>query len=83
ETNTPVIRAVSGGYSAYIKADGKIIMKKKLDNNTETINLALQKKESYYQRHPNKIINIIIITFLIITLIKIVIILKNKWSSRN
>ncbi|MFW5961519.1 MAG: copper homeostasis protein CutE [bacterium] len=83
ETNTPVIRAVSGGYSAYINADGKILMKKRLDNNKKTINLALQKNESYYRRHPNRIINIIITVFLSITLIKIIILVKNKWSSRN
>lgn len=83
ETNTVLVRVVSGGYSAYIDSQGKILFKKRLQNKRETINLTLNKKVSYYQKYPNRIINIIIIIFIIILLVKIFILLKNKWSSRN
>ena len=83
ESKTPLIRAISGGYSAYINNQGKILMKKKLDNNGETVNLALQKQQSYYQKNPQKIMNIIIAVFLFITFVKIIIVIKNELSSRN
>lgn len=83
ETNTDLIRAVRGGYSGHINERGKIIVKKRIENSHEAVDLILQKNQSYYQSHPEKIINIIIVIFLLITLIKVIIILKNKWSSRN
>ncbi|MFN2339840.1 MAG: copper homeostasis protein CutE [Halanaerobium sp.] len=83
ETNTDLIRAVSDGYSGQINERGKIIFKKRIENNHQTVDLILQNKESYYQRYPERIINIIISIFLMITLIKVIMLLKNKWSSRD
>jgi apolipoprotein N-acyltransferase len=83
ESNTTLVRAVSGGYSAYIDYRGKIISKEKLKNNIKTYNLTLYEGQSYYQKNPTKIINIFIIILLIIAFIKIMIILRNKFSSRN
>lgn len=83
ETNTSMLRVIRGGLSAYINGQGKILMKKRLDNESESINLVLQKNQSYYQRHPTKIIDILLVIFIIITIIKVIISLKNRWSSRN
>jgi apolipoprotein N-acyltransferase len=83
ESNTTLVRAVSGGYSAYIDYRGKIISKEKLKNNIKTYNLTLYEGQSYYQKNPTKIINIFIIILLIIAFIKIMIILRNKFSSRH
>ncbi|TDO87799.1 apolipoprotein N-acyltransferase [Halanaerobium saccharolyticum] len=83
ETNTDLIRTIRGGYSGYINQRGKIVKKLRIKNSRETVNLVLQNKESYYQKHPARIINIIIAVFLIISLIKMIIIVKNEWSSRN
>ncbi len=83
ETKTDLIRTVRGGYSGQINERGKIIFKKRIVNNLETVELSLEKKTSYYQRQPQKIIYIIIVLFTFISLIKVIISLKNKWSSRN
>ncbi|RAK07379.1 apolipoprotein N-acyltransferase [Halanaerobium saccharolyticum] len=83
ETNTDLIRAIRGGFSGYINERGKVVKKLRIKNSRETFDLVLQKKESYYQKYPARIINIIIILFSAISLIKIIIIVKNKWSSRN
>lgn len=74
---------MSSGHSAYINENGKILVKKDLTNNSKTLNLVLQQKQSYYQKNPEKIMNIIITILLIISLIKIIIVAKNKLSSRN
>jgi apolipoprotein N-acyltransferase len=83
ESNTDLIRAVSDGYSGQINEWGKTIRKERIKNSHQTIELSLQEKQSYYQRNPERIINIIIVIFLLISLIKVIIWLKNKWSSRN
>lgn len=83
ESNTELIRIVSGGFSAHINERGKIMMKKRIEGESETINLALREKQSYYQKYPDRIINILISIFLLVFLIKITVIIKNKWSSRN
>jgi len=83
ETKTDLIRIVRGGYSGQINERGKIIFKKRIKNSVETADLSLEKRKSYYQRQPEKIINIIAVFFLLIVLIKFIVLLKNKWSSRN
>jgi apolipoprotein N-acyltransferase len=83
ETKTDLIRTVRGGYSGQINERGKIILKKRIVNSMEKVKLSLGKKTSYYQRQPKKIIYIITALFILITLIKVTILLKNKWSSRN
>jgi apolipoprotein N-acyltransferase len=83
ETNTDLIRAIRGGFSGYIDEWGKIVKKLRIKNGRKTINLVLQNKESYYQKYPARIINIILTVFLFVFLIKIIIIVINKWSSRN
>lgn len=83
ESRTDLIRTVRGGYSGQINERGKIISKKRIENNQLSLELSLEKKSSYYQRQPEKIINITAAVFLLISLIKVIILLKNKWSSRN
>lgn len=83
ESNKTVIRVVSGGYSGYITPEAKIGMKKIIENDIKTINIPLIKKESYYQKYPDRIITIILLLTSLIVLIKSIIIIKNKISSRN
>lgn len=83
ESNTALIRAVSGGYSAVIDYRGKILVKEKLKNDLKSFNLTLYQGESYYQKNPTKIINIILIIFTVIAFVKIMIKLRKNLSSRN
>lgn len=83
ETKTPVIRAVKGGYSAYINSSGKIVWKDKLKNSIKNFNLDLNSQNSFYQKHPHRIIFIFAVLLSIIIFIKLIIISKNKLSSRN
>lgn len=83
ETKTDLIRIVRGGYSGQINDSGKIIHKKRIENQVETVELSLGEGQSYYQKNPEKIISIITGLFLLIIIIKVIISLKNKWSSRN
>lgn len=83
ESSTALIRAVSGGYSAAVDYQGKIIVKEKLENDLKSFNLNLYQGQSYYQKNPTKIINIILIFFVIIVFIKIMIKLRKELSSRN
>ncbi len=83
ESNTTLVRAVSGGYSAHIDYQGKIISKEKIENSIKSYDLSLYEGQSYYQKHPNKIMNIIIIIFIIITFVKILLELKENLSSRD
>jgi apolipoprotein N-acyltransferase len=83
ESNTALIRAVSGGYSAAIDYRGKILVKEKLKNDLKSFNLTLYQGESYYQKNPTKIINIILIIFTVIAFVKIMIKLRKNLSSRN
>lgn len=82
ESNTALIRVVSGGYSSSIDYRGKILLKEKIKNDIRTYNLSLYEGQSYYQKHQNRIINIIISIFFIILFIKIIIKTRNKLSSR-
>jgi apolipoprotein N-acyltransferase len=83
ESNTALIRAVSGGYSAYIDYRGKIISKEKLENDIKTYNLTLYQGQSYYQKYPARITNILVFIFFVITFIKIMFELRKKLSSRD
>jgi len=83
ESSTALIRAVSGGYSAAVDYRGKIIMKKKIENDLKSFNLNLYQGQSYYQKNPTKIINIILIIFAIITFVKVMVKLRKELSSRN
>jgi apolipoprotein N-acyltransferase len=74
---------VSGGYSAVIDYQGKILVKEKLKNDLKSFNLTLYQGESYYQKNPTKIINIILIIFTVIAFVKIMIKLRKNLSSRN
>lgn len=83
ESKTPLIRVVDGGYSAHINDKGKILAKKNITNNLETFKVKLGSEKSYYQQNPQKIIYIIIISFIILVAVKVIITLKNKISSKN
>lgn len=83
ETKTPVIRAVKGGYSAYINSSGKVVWKSKLKNNIKNFNLDLNSRDSFYQKHPHKIIYIFAVLLSIIIFFKLIIISRDKLSSRN
>lgn len=83
ESNTALVRAVNGGYSAYIDYKGKIISKQRIENDIKSYNVNLYGGQSYYQKYPSRIINIIIFIFLVITFVKIIIKLRKKLSSRD
>lgn len=83
ETNTALVRVVNGGYSAYINYRGKIVSKEKLKNDIKTYNLSLYEGQSYYQKYPLRIINIIRFIFFVITFVKIIFELRKKLSSRD
>lgn len=81
EVEKPLLRVVNGGYSAYINPQGKILKQKRLIDEKETINVFLNKGQSYYQKNPKKIIKIQMLVLLMITIVKIILISKKKISS--
>ena len=83
ETKTPVIRAVKGGYSSYINSSGKIVWKDRLKNDIKNFNLDLNSRESFYQQHPHRIIYAFAILLSIIIFIKLIMISRDKLSSRD
>lgn len=83
ESRTDLIRVVKDGYSGYVNEKGEIALKRELHNEVQTVNLNLNRKKAYYQRYPLRIIIIITGIFLLIFIIKLTIIIINKWSSRN
>lgn len=83
ESSTDLIRVVRGGFSGYIDEKGKTAVKSRLLNSSQTVNLTLNTKTAYYQRYPLRIIIILTSIFSFIVIIKLIIVIKNKWSSRN
>jgi apolipoprotein N-acyltransferase len=83
ESSTDLIRVVRGGFSGYITEKGKTAFKSRLVNSSQTVNLTLNKGQAYYQKYPLRIIIILTAIFSLIVIIKLIILIKNKWSSRN
>lgn len=83
ESGSSVLRAVNGGCSAYIDYQGDIVWREQLQNESKTFIVKLQNKNTYYQQKPGQIIAVLAAILTLISLIKIIIIVKNKLSSRN
>lgn len=83
ESSTSVIRAAKNTDSAYVNSHGKLIYKGRLRNQKKTFNVLLNNNSSYYQKNPNQIIYILISLLAVITLIKIIVVIKNKINRRN
>lgn len=83
ENGSSVLRVVNGGYSAYIDYQGSIIWQDRLQDESRTFLAELKHKNTYYQQNPDQIIVILASVLALISLIKIIIVVKNKLSSRN
>jgi len=67
-----------------VSPDFKLVTsKEKLENDIKTYNLTLYQGQSYYQKYPTRITNILIFIFFVITFIKIMFELRKKLSSRD
>lgn len=83
ESRKSLLRISRGGYSGYINPKSNLVLKKRIKNSIEELNVALIERTSYYHKNPRKIPYLILIFNAIIISIKLILVIRKKLSSRN